>query len=83
MKTNRLYIFTNAHMLLTFLSSVYVSPLTSPCFSEDYLQSLRTILVFDINNFVYLQQNKNPKSKTCYTSCISTTHEFESKNSFS
>ncbi len=33
-----------------FLSSVYVSPFTSPSFSEDYLQSLRTILVFDINN---------------------------------
>ena len=33
-----------------FLSSVYISPFTSPNFSEEYLASLRTILVFDLNN---------------------------------
>ncbi|MDJ0651502.1 MAG: Tol-Pal system protein TolB [Simkaniaceae bacterium] len=32
-----------------FLSSVYVSPFSSPSFSEEYLQALRRILVFDIN----------------------------------
>ncbi|MEM8727304.1 MAG: Tol-Pal system protein TolB [Chlamydiota bacterium] len=33
-----------------FLSSVAVSPFTSPSFSEDYLQRLRKILVFDIDH---------------------------------
>ncbi len=34
----------------SFLSSVYLSPFTAPNFSEEYLEALRTILVFDLNH---------------------------------
>ncbi len=33
-----------------FLFSVYLSPFTTPNFSEDYLETLRNIIIFDLNS---------------------------------